>query len=148
MEDTSPPPPVEGRPAPVRAAPVGAGGAPNWQAFIDAVMKKRPLLGALLSHGEFRLEAGKKITLAFPVGSFYERQAMDSKNRNDIQDLLKQFYGSDISFSLASAENVRSPEKSREEEAARMKKDALEHPSVVQMKEALGAEVVDVNVEV
>ncbi len=142
----APPPPEERRPMPTTQA----SGAPNWQNFIDTVMRKRPLLGALLSHGEFQMEPGKKVTLLFPEGSFYERQARDGKNRSDIEDQLKTFFGPEVTLQLAAgeAEKVRSLEKSRQEEEARIKKDALEHPSVVQMKEALGAEVVDVNVEV
>ncbi len=143
----SPPPPAEERRP---SAPTMGGGTPNWQGFIDTVMRKRPLLGALLTHGEFQMEPDKKITLLFPEGSFYERQARDVKNRSDIEDQLKAFFGPEVKLQLATgeAEKVRSIEKSRQQEEARIKKDALEHPSVVQMKEALGAEVVDINVEV
>jgi len=154
-----PSPPVPSRAAPPpepppmgetrSAGPTTAGGL-NWQGFIDAVMKKRPLLGALLCHGEFKSEPGKKIILAFPEGSFYERQARDKKNRSDIEDQLKAFFGNDATLQLASgeAQQIQSLEKSRQDEVARIKKDSLEHPSVVQMKESLGAEVIDINVEV
>ncbi len=146
------PPPVEGavaRPAP--PPPVaGNTGGPNWQAFIDSVMKKRPLLGALLCHGEFRLEPGKKVALTFPLGSFYERQAQDKKNRVDIEDQLKLFFGQDVVLLLdgRDAASVRSREKTMQDEINGIKKEAMGHPSVLQMKEELGAEVVDVNVEI
>lgn len=140
------PPPID---APVRSqSPVSASGAPNWQAFIDAVMKKRPLLGALLCHGEFQLLPDKKVVLSFPSGSFYERQGKDTKNRMDTEEQLKAFFGPGFSLTLSSADTVRSLEKNREDETARIKKESLEHPSVLQVKEALGADVVDVNIEV
>jgi DNA polymerase-3 subunit gamma/tau len=145
------PPPPEGavaRPAPP-PPPAGNTGGPNWQAFIDAVMKKRPLLGALMCHGEFRLEPGKRVSLTFPLGSFYERQAKDKKNRADIEEQLKTFFGQDVTLALDSRDgkSVHSLEKNMQDETNRIKKEAVEHPSVVQMKEALGAEVVDINVE-
>jgi DNA polymerase III subunit gamma/tau len=146
------PPPVEGAVArPIPPPPVaGNTGGPNWQAFIDSVMKKRPLLGALLCHGEFRLEPGKKVALTFPLGSFYERQAQDKKNRVDIEDQLKLFFGQDVVLLLdgRDAASVRSREKTMQDEINGIKKEALGHPSVMQMKEELGAEVVDVNVEI
>ncbi len=141
-------PPRRPEPPPAPPHSVSSSG-PNWQGFIDAVMKRRPLLGALLCHGEFQSRPGGKVLLTFPQGSFYERQARDKKNRADIEEQLKAFFGQEVSLALDSreAQNVQSMEKSRQDETARIKKDALEHPSVVQMQEALGAEVVDVNVE-
>ncbi len=138
----------EAPPPPVRSAPVGSG--PNWQSFIDSVSKKRPLLGALLCHGEFRMEPGKKVVLAFSQGSFYERQAQDAKNRQDLDEFLKMHFGPDVSLALASGDGrvIQSVEKSRLDETDRLKKDALQHPSVLQAKEVLGAEVVNINVEV
>jgi hypothetical protein len=93
--------------------------------------------------------AGKKVTLSFPEGSFYDRQARDAKNRSDIEDQLRAFFGGEVSLSLASgeAQAVRSIEKNRQDETNRLRKEALEHPSVLQVKETLGAEVVDVNIE-
>lgn len=143
--------PQNAAPSPRPATPPShSGGGPNWQNFIDTVMKRRPLLGALLCHGEFQMGAGKKVTLAFPDNSFYDRQARDAKNRADIEEQLRSYFGPEATLSLASgdAQNVRSIEKNRQDETARIKKDSLEHPSVLQVKEALGAEVVDVNVEI
>jgi DNA polymerase III subunit gamma/tau len=135
------------RPVPMNTAPTPSG--PHWQGFIDTVMKKRPLLGALLCHGEFRMEAGKKVTLAFPESSFYERQARDTKNRNDIEEFLKTFFGKEATLEITSGEasSLQSLEKSRQDETSRIKKEALEHPAVIQMQQALGAEVVDISVE-
>ncbi|MBY0371124.1 DNA polymerase III subunit gamma/tau [bacterium] len=145
-----PEPPPPGEAAPMRRASLDSGDEPNWQGFIDAVMKKRPLLGALLCHGEFRLGAGKQIMLTFPENSFYERQAKDTKNRSDIEEQIKAYFGPNASLAVGAGKgsDLRSLENNRQEEAARLRKDAVEHPSVVQMRETLGAEIIDVNVEV
>ncbi len=121
----------------------------NWKSFVDGVMKKRPLLGALLTHAQFKMD-GKQVILSFPEGSFYEKQALDSKNRSDIEEQIRQFFGADIQLSLtaAAASSIKSIEASKQAEAAQLKKAALEHPTVLKMKELLGAEVVDVNVEI
>jgi len=141
-------PSVDSRP--IASAPSAATQA--WRAFVEAVMKRRPLLGALLCHANFKIEngerGGKNVLLAFPEGSFYERQARDSKQQ--IEDQLKQFFGPQTVFALspASANTTTSIEQTKQEEAAGLKKTALEHPTVVKMKEILGAEVVDVNADV
>jgi DNA polymerase III subunit gamma/tau len=149
-EPIAPPPPVVVRePSPLPSRHAATVSTPNWQSFIDAVMKKRPLLGALLCHGEFRMEADKKVTLAFPEGSFYERQAKDTKNRTDIEEFLRAHFGKEVQLQIASGDagSLQSLEKSRQTETNRIKNDALSHPSVLEAKAALGAEVVDVNVE-
>lgn len=146
-------PAVAGAPAPAQpqAAPISAA-AGSWKAFVDVVMKKRPLLGALLSHANFSMEAtdrGKHVKLAFQ-GAFYERQAAEPKNRSDIDEQLKGFFGPGTTLTLSSdpTNTTASIEATKDAEAAALKKKALEHPTVIRMKEILGAEVVDVNVEV
>lgn len=143
------PPVVLKEPSPPPPRHAAATSTPNWQNFIDAVMKKRPLLGALLCHGEFKMEGDKKVILAFPEGSFYERQAKDTKNRTDIEEFLRAQFGKEATLQIASgdASSLQSLEKSRQNETNRIKNDALTHPSVLEAKEALGAEVVGVNVE-
>ena len=113
-------------------------------------MKKRPLMGALLSHANFRLEMEgntRLIHIAFAQGSFYERQAMDA--RNEIQEQLRMFFGPEAKVSLSTdlGNTTESLEESRKNEEDRIKQSALQHPAVIQMKQVLGAEVVDVNVE-
>lgn len=117
----------------------------QWKSFVDAVMKRRPLLGALLCHGSFHM-TGKIVALTFPEG-FYDRQAQESKG--DIDEALKNFFGRETQLSLSSgsAGTIKSIEAGKQAEAAELKKQALEHPTVMKMKEIMGAEVVDVNVE-
>ncbi len=148
-EPAAPSPVLLKEPSPLPPRHAAAASTPNWQSFIDAVMKKRPLLGALLCHGEFKMEADKKVVLAFPEGSFYERQAKDTKNRTDIEEFLRAQFGREAQLIIASGDagSLQSLEKSRQNETNRIKTDALTHPSVLEAKEALGAEVVDVNVE-
>lgn len=126
-----------------------ARGEHTWNAFIDFAMKKRPLLGALVGHAEFQMGPDKKANLKFAQGSFFERQASDAHTRQGIEDLLKSFFGPDTTLSLSSggADQIQSVERSREVETQAIKKTALEHPAVRQMKEVLGAEVIDVNVD-
>jgi hypothetical protein len=125
--------------------------AQSWRAFVDTVMKKRPLLGALLGHANFKVEPGEKggknVVLAFPEG-FFDRQARDS--RQQIEDQLKLFFGpqTTLVFSPETTDTSRSLEQTKQAEAAELKKTALEHPTVVKMKEIMGAEVIDVNVDV
>jgi DNA polymerase III subunit gamma/tau len=124
----------------------------TWKGFVEALMKKRPLLGALVSHAHFKVESGERgklIHLAFPTGSFYERQANEAKTRLEIDALAKAFFGPETQLNLASelSDATRSLEESKRVEEAGLKKEALEHPMVLKMKEMLGAEIVDVNVE-
>ncbi len=141
---------------PDRAYPEGAsqpsGPADNWKVVVEGIMKKRPLLGALLSHANFKLDesgATKKVILAFEEGSFYEKQVSETKNRDDITALLKQHFGenTDIELTNAVKDTNASLEKVRVAENSALRKKALEHPSVAQAREALGAEVVDVNID-
>ena len=125
----------------------------EWRSFVDFVMKKRPLLGALLNHATFNLENiqdGKNVVLGFSEGSFYEKQAGDSKNIQDMTTFLKLFFGAQSSVKFSNTENnaKQSLEKSRQVEVAGLRKDALEHPAVSQAKEIFGAEIVDVKVEI
>jgi DNA polymerase III subunit gamma/tau len=124
-----------------------------WRSFVDFVMKKRPLLGALLNHANFKLEdiaQGKVATLGFGEGSFYEKQLSESKNVEDMTGFLKSFFGpqSSVKFSNSEVNVKQSLEKGRQIEEASLRKDALEHPTVLQAKEIFGAEVVEVRVEV
>ena len=133
---------------------MGTTGNKSWQGFVDTLMKKRPLLGATLCHGEFQLKDGgqgvRLALLTFPEGSFYERQAKEPKNRADTEELLKAYFGPDVRLELSSGkgEEIKSIEHNKQAEAAQIRQDALAHPTVVKMKEMLGAEVIDVNVEV
>ena len=116
-------------------------------------MKKRPILGALLNHADFKLEDvtdGKTVILSFGEGSFYEKQVADAKNVQDMTAFLKTFFGPQTSLKFSNSElNVKqSLEKSRQIEEATLRKDALEHPAVSQVKEIFGAEVVDVRVDI
>lgn len=132
-------------PMPVEAPPR------NWVSFVDMVMKKRPLLGALLCHAEFRPDSKneKKATIAFAKGSFYERQALENKNRSEIFQLYHEFFGNDGSLEIGATTEptMMSIEQSRLNETAQIKREAMEHPSVTQMQEILGAELVDVSVK-
>jgi len=125
----------------------------HWRAFVEFVMKKRPLLGALLNHANFKLDDvanGKLVTLGFGEGSFYEKQASDPKSVQDITHFVKTFFGpqSSFKFSNSEANAKQSLEKGRQIEEAALRKDALEHPAVSQAKEIFGAEIVDVRVEI
>jgi DNA polymerase-3 subunit gamma/tau len=140
--------PVMSPPPPARPAPQA--GEQNWKNFVEHVMRKRPLLGALLSHANFKLEdkgGAKKIILAFPSGGFYERQAKDSKS--DIADQVKGFFGDKIEFILSSdLENTNtSIEQSNQAYETELKQKSKEHPAVLSWKQATGAEVVDVKLE-
>ncbi|MFM8270183.1 MAG: DNA polymerase III subunit gamma/tau, partial [Pseudomonadota bacterium] len=121
----------------------------NWKGFVDFVMKKRPLLGALLTHAQFKLEKGNHYVLAFPEGSFYEKQSTDPKNYKDIGDALKAFFGKDTTFSLSNATHLaeKSLVQQQDEQIQALKKNALENETVNEMKQVLGAEIVDVQVE-
>lgn len=150
--NAAPPPSAPARPQAPSAppAPRPEASSHSWKTFVETVMKKRPLMGALLSHANFRVEMEGNIRhlhLAFASGSFYERQAVD--NRNEIHDQLKMFYGPETKLSLSTdlGNTSQSLEESRRVEEDTLKKSALRHPTVMQMKQVLGAEVVDVNVD-
>lgn len=121
-----------------------------WKGFIDYLLKKRPLLGTLLSHAHYKIEKGDplKLTLAFQPESFYEKQGKDSKN--DIETQVKAHFGPNTQLVMSNIMQGTSEslEGLREKEANLLKKNALEHPAVEQFKNALGAEVVDVHVDI
>ena len=141
------------KPAPMPVAtpePIQAQSFENsWKGFVDFVMKKRPLLGALLTHAQFRMEKETHYVLAFPEGSFYEKQSMDSKNYKDIGDALKAFFGKDTTFSLSNATHLaeKSLVQQQDDHIKALKKSALESEVVNEMKQVLGAEIVDVQVD-
>jgi DNA polymerase-3 subunit gamma/tau len=161
-------PPV---PAPVAATPTtlansppfsGGASAPTynenstapqaWKSFVDTVMKRRPLLGALLSHANFNMETGeqgKVIVLAFAADSFYERQASDLRNKSELEEQIRQFFGREARLVLSKelSQTMRSLEETRNVEEAIIKKGAIEHPEVVKAKSLLGAEIVDVDIK-
>ena len=120
-----------------------------WRGFIDAVMKRRPLLGTLLSHGSYRFDEtskGKALTLVFAKDSFFERQAKDSKR--ELEEFAKVHFGNILLRITNNAPDTEpSVEQLRSEDIEAVTKDALEHPAVDQMRKVLGAEVVDVQVE-
>lgn len=149
---TEPPPPSEPpasfrQPPPPQSYAAPPPNQRNWQGFVDTVMKKRPLLGALLCHADFSQD-GQKLTLSFAQDSFYEQQAKDS--RSEMDSFIKSYFGNQIQWHLQAkgADQIQSIEAARLHEAEKIRQDALGHPSVAKVKEILGAEVVDVNVEV
>lgn len=121
----------------------------SWKGFVDFVMKKRPLLGALLTHAHFKLEGDAHYILAFPEGSFYEKQSMEPKNYKDIGDALKAFFGKETTFALSNATHLaeKSLVEQQDAKVEGLKKSALENTAVLEMKKVLGAEIVDVQVE-
>ena len=134
------------------AAPPPRDSQSTWKAFVEAMMRKRPLLGALLSHAGFRVETGEsgtEIVLVFPEGSFYDRQAADPKNRRDIEELAMGHFGpgSRIRFGSEKSDGgLKSLEAAQQTEIAAIRREALADPGVLKLKESLGADVVDVNV--
>lgn len=155
-----PPPPLVPPPtqpmAPSAPMPTSAGAfasdpTAQWKAFVDTVMKKRPLLGALLCHANFKMDAsekGKRVILAFGAGSFYERQATDQKNRTEIEEWLRNFFGRETLLTISNSidDTVRSLEGTKQAEDSATRKTALENPAVLKAQEILGAEVVDVQI--
>jgi hypothetical protein len=87
--------------------------------------------------------------LGFPEGSFFQRQASESKYRADIEEHVKSYFGKDAHFSLSTphGDSNKSIEENKQVEAASMKKQALENPTVVKLQTVLGAEIVDVDLE-
>lgn len=144
----SEPRPVQPEPKPV-AAPPAPSYENSWKGFVEFVMKKRPLLGALLTHAQFKLEKENHYVLAFPEGSFYEKQSMDPKNFKDIGDALKAFFSKETTFSLSNATHLaeKSLVQQQDDQIQALKKNALEHKTVNDMKQALGAEIVDIEVK-
>jgi len=120
----------------------------NWKGFVDFVMKKRPLLGALLSHAQFRLQDKNQFVISFPEGSFYKKQAAEPKNTKDIEAGLKAYFGPDTTHLLESDVALVEPSlvEAHDAKVQEIKKSAVEHEAVKEMKELLGAEVVDVEV--
>lgn len=131
-------------PAPIAAPPAEK----NWKGFVEFVMKKRPLLGALLTHAQFTVENETQYVLSFSEGSFYDKQSQDPKNMKDIGEALKAFFGSQASFKMANGAQL--PQKSlvqqEEEQIQALKKNTLENKVVQEMKQVLGADIVDVEV--
>lgn len=124
----------------------------TWKGFVDSVMKKRPLLGALLAHANFKMESdspNNTIKLAFPVGSFYEKQATDLKNRSEIEEFIHAYFGESARLEISNDLHITdtSLEESRLIEISAAKKQALEHPAVLQIKEIFGADLVDIKVD-
>ncbi|MEZ4751070.1 MAG: DNA polymerase III subunit gamma/tau [Bdellovibrionota bacterium] len=139
-------------PGPSASPPPLVPGQPNWKSFVDALMKRRPLLGALLSHANFKIdEKGKKknVVVSFPEESFYEKQAKETKNWDDISKAIQDHFGQDTEITLSNAteDTHQSLETTRQIETEDLRKKALEHPSVLQAKEMLGGEIVDVKID-
>jgi hypothetical protein len=127
-------------------------GGATWKQFVEFVMKKRPILGALLSHAHFKLETvenGKNAVVAFSEGSFYEKQVKDSKNTQDINEFLKSFFGlnSELKFSKPESTFAKSLEEEKQMERASVLKEALAHPAIQQAKEIFGSDSFEVRVE-
>ncbi len=147
IEDSEVPPPM--MQAPIAPEPV----ALSWKGFVDTVIKKRPLLGALLSHANFKMETAeggaRLVKLAFPPSSFYERQASDPKSRSEIEDQIRSYFGPNAKLVLSqdigdASLSLAESRRKNEEEA---KQTVLSHPTLLRMKEALNADIVEVNGE-
>lgn len=124
----------------------------TWRGFVEQVMKKRPILATLLTHANYRIEKNNKgvsVTLAFQEDSFYEKQVRDKKNHQDVIDQVKAFFGPETQLEISNVtrDTNQSIEEIRTQEAESLKQSALTHPAVAQMQKALGAEVVDVQVD-
>lgn len=124
-----------------------------WRGFVEHVMKKRPILATLLTHANYRIQKSAKGTaliLAFAEESFFEKQVRDKKNHQDAIEQVQTFFGPDaiLEISNITKGTNQSIEELRTKEAEGLRKSALEHPTVAQMQNVLGAEVVDVQVDI
>lgn len=138
------------------ASPVAAPSSPtipppkDWQSFVETLMKKKPLIGSLLTHAKVKFEENpKKVTLQFPKESFFEKQVLSYQT--ELQDQLKNFFGEKVGLVVSSeamdTQDMKSSlEEVKKEEEDQLKKEALSHPQVLKVKELLSAEVVGVKI--
>ena len=94
----------------------------------------------------------KERTSSSPFPKERSTNGRQTKPRAELRSrsFIKTFFGRETQLTLSSAHanTINSIEHTKQAEAAALKKTVMEHPTVAKMKEILGAEVVDVNVEV
>jgi DNA polymerase-3 subunit gamma/tau len=89
----APGPPPAAAPAPVaRAAPaVDAGLASSWERVVDEVMKKKPMLGAMLTQAQPAGVSDRELTIILTGNHFHRETLADGANRELIAQAVRRY---------------------------------------------------------
>ena len=68
----------------------------KWEGFVRFVKKEKPLLAALLDHGQCLNMDEKKLSLGFAAGSIFLESAQDGDKISQIKRLCEEFFGKKV----------------------------------------------------
>lgn len=110
----------------------------EWTAIVDGLRTSKPALAAVLEHGVPRAVSGSKIVLSFRKSSFYGRQAEAPAAQSAIGEVAEARFGQrppiEIRYDLDQDGDKTVAAVSanrRDAELKKRKREALEHPAVI-----------------
>lgn len=135
--DASPPPE---RPSAVVDVPLSEQSTmAAWERILNRVRDSRPALAAILEHGAPKSIEPTQIVVAFPPGSFFGNQAGERDSREGLAICAEQVIGAkpkiEIVYSADSDGRGRTlaevDDRRREDQREQTRREALNHPTVV-----------------
>ena len=132
-------------------APPQRGG--NWERFVSFCLERKPAIGALLEHGSPLECTADRIEIGLPDGSYYLTCLQDSETLQAVQQLAGDYnrQPTRVKITAITAENGGSPcslvEKKkldREAHLTELRKEATEHPTVIETLRLLGGEISEI----
>jgi hypothetical protein len=111
---------------------------PVWQRIIAAIRDARPALAAILEHGVPLAIGREELTIGFPEGSFFGKQAETRESREGIVEGAAQVIGGRPAITIRFTAEAEKPGQTVAEAAEQQltdlrearKREALSHPRV------------------
>ncbi len=147
----SAPEPAAPAPLPAPRAEISAQSAQalaRWETIVGALTETRPALGAVLQHAVPVEVSGARISIAFPRGSFYARQAESAEAKSALADIAERVLSARPNVDVlvrdeaepahAASTLARIEEERLHARHEATRKKALNHPIVVEALQLFG----------
>ncbi|MBC7170921.1 MAG: hypothetical protein H5U40_00750 [Polyangiaceae bacterium] len=129
----------------------------EWERVVQYVREREPATAAFLEHAVPQRVTAEKVVLGFQDGSFYGRRVASPETRTSIADAVQALLGGrpeiEIRFDAAASDSTRTvatiEAKRRDAELERRRREALNHPVVLDALEVFpeARSKVDVKIE-
>jgi len=123
----------------------------NWLGFVDKVRQIRPALSSLLEHAHVLVFTDASVTLGFREATFYLESARETKNREQLTNLARQFLQNnqlEVQIQAVKADEVTARQSVHDaqkqeimQEKKQLQKDAVEDPMIKEAVAVLGGQI-------
>ncbi|MBI4124421.1 MAG: DNA polymerase III subunit gamma/tau [Deltaproteobacteria bacterium] len=117
----------------------------TWDQFVEWLLKEKPQMASIVQNGRLSAFKGNQIALAFDKDSIYGDMLKEEDRKKIFSELLKKFFGREMTLELSSPEAGTDQTKAAKQEKEKASRHAaLTHESVKEAANILGAVVEEV----